>query len=152
MYAKINNGLIEKYPYTIGELRKDNPQVSFPFHIAKETLTEYGMLLVEETEAPAVDSTQDVSEGTPVFKDGKWVQTWDVRYKPQEELDAIKDAKAQSVRNLRDAYLKASDWTQGKDIPEAVSTAWAPYRQALRDITKQSGFPLNVVWPEQPKA
>lgn len=54
-------------------------------------------------------------------------------------------AKAQ-----RNKLLAESDWTQGKDIPNSISTAWAPYRQALRDITSQEGFPTTINWPQKP--
>lgn len=54
------------------------------------------------------------------------------------------------VRQQRDALLTACDWTQVLDIPQATREAWAAYRQALRDVPQQSGFPLNVVWPQKP--
>lgn len=50
------------------------------------------------------------------------------------------------VRALRNALLSASDWTQVADAP-VDQAAWATYRQALRDITSQEGFPHSVVWP-----
>jgi hypothetical protein len=52
-----------------------------------------------------------------------------------------------NVREQRNRMLTASDWTQTKDSPDAVDVLWQPYRQALRDITTQEGFPFNVVWP-----
>jgi len=53
------------------------------------------------------------------------------------------------VRKERDALLTASDWTQVLDAP-VDQTAWATYRQALRDIPDQAGFPDNVAWPTAP--
>lgn len=55
-----------------------------------------------------------------------------------------------SARQRRDALLAECDWTQAKDIPDSVSSAWATYRQALRDVPQQPGFPLNVAWPQKP--
>ena len=49
----------------------------------------------------------------------------------------------------RNQRLSDCDWTQLADAP-VDRAAWAAYRQALRDISKQSGFPWQVVWPEQP--
>ncbi len=64
------------------------------------------------------------------------------------EAWAVDSARAaDDVRAARDALLAGSDWTQGRDIPEAVAARWQPYRQALRDITTQPGFPLDVTWP-----
>lgn len=54
------------------------------------------------------------------------------------------------VREERNAKLAASDWTQALDIPEATRSAWATYRQTLRDIPAQSGFPDEVTWPTSP--
>jgi len=53
------------------------------------------------------------------------------------------------IREQRNRLLTASDWTQ---IPDCTvdKQAWATYRQALRDITNQSGFPTDVVWPTKP--
>jgi hypothetical protein len=56
---------------------------------------------------------------------------------------------AASVRTERDALLAACDWTQVADAP-VDQPAWAVYRQALRDVTAQSGFPDAVDWPAKP--
>jgi len=53
------------------------------------------------------------------------------------------------LRAKRDAALIASDWTQLPDAP-VDRFIWAAYRQQLRDITSQQGFPWGVVWPEPP--
>jgi hypothetical protein len=63
---------------------------------------------------------------------------------------AAKDAEqANAVRQQRTEKLKDSDWTQVADSP-VDQAAWATYRQALRDITAQEGFPWDIEWPEQP--
>ena len=58
--------------------------------------------------------------------------------------------KAVDVREERNAKLAATDWTQASDVPQSVKDSYAPYRQALRDVPTQSGFPNQVVWPESP--
>jgi hypothetical protein len=68
-----------------------------------------------------------------------------------QEQQAEADSQAHRVRVDRTLRLQASDWTQGKDIADEVSTAWATYRQALRDVPSQEGFPWGVIWPEQPE-
>lgn len=63
----------------------------------------------------------------------------------------IDDArKAVSVILKRNALLASTDWTQLPDVPEGTKDRWLVYRQALRDITDQPGFPLLVIWPIQP--
>ena len=57
--------------------------------------------------------------------------------------------KAAEVRADRNARLAATDWTQGADVPQATKNKYAPYRQALRDVPAQAGFPNTVVWPTQ---
>lgn len=67
-----------------------------------------------------------------------------VAYKSQKDAE-----QAKSVRQQRNDKLKDSDWTQITDST-ADKQAWATYRQALRDITAQAGFPWTIDWPEQP--
>ena len=67
-------------------------------------------------------------------------------YNPDERA---LEQEAEEVRTQRDALLKESDWTQVADAPVS-QTAWADYRQALRDLPEQEGFPQEVVWPTKP--
>jgi len=55
----------------------------------------------------------------------------------------------QSIREQRNSLLASCDWTQISDAT-VDKQAWATYRQALRDITAQAGFPTNVQWPTKP--
>jgi len=76
---------------------------------------------------------------------------------PDEAQQFEADKQANLVRRQviarlqRDQLLAATDWTQAKDIPDAVSSKYAAYRQALRDVPQQSGFPENIVWPVKPE-
>jgi hypothetical protein len=54
------------------------------------------------------------------------------------------------VRSQRDAFLAASDWTQLPDVNPALREKWIPYRQDLRDVTKEAD-PFKIVWPEAPQ-
>jgi hypothetical protein len=58
-----------------------------------------------------------------------------------------------SVKSQRNALLTESDWTQIPNNPLTVDQqqAWAVYRQELRDVTSQSGYPFNVIWPTPPQ-
>ena len=81
----------------------------------------------------------------PVFTDGETTAA-----EQEAAYKARKDAEqAASVRNSRTEKLKDSDWTQIADST-ADKAVWATYRQALRDITTQSGFPWTITWPESP--
>ena len=50
----------------------------------------------------------------------------------------------------RSVLLQLSDWTQLPDVPLATKDQWAGYRQALRDITLQAGYPFEIQWPNSP--
>jgi hypothetical protein len=149
MHIKLTNGQPENY--SIGQLRRDNPQVSFPKTIPDATLAEYDVYPLKPTDRPQVDHTKNVTEGTPAQQDGEWVQVWDVTDAAEEEIAQRTDEKATSVRSQRDDRLTRSDWTQVADAP-VDQQAWADYRQALRDVPSQAGFPYSVIWPEQPTA
>jgi len=81
--------------------------------------------------------------------DGKWYTKYSVADMDAEAIAAKDAEQAKSVRNSRTQMLKDSDWTQVADAP-VDKAAWATYRQALRDITAQDGFPWTIDWPEQP--
>lgn len=57
---------------------------------------------------------------------------------------------AKEVRLERDLRLLRCDWTQLTDVPEEVKNAYTDYRQALRDIPQQDGFPQTIEWPIEP--
>jgi len=82
----------------------------------------------------------------PVFTDGETTAA-----EQETAYKATKDAEqAKSVRTSRTEKLKDSDWTQIADST-ADKTAWATYRQALRDLTAHSGFPWTITWPDEPQ-
>ena len=81
----------------------------------------------------------------PVFVDGETTAAeQETAYKAQKDAE-----QAKSVRQTRDAKLAECDWTQVADAP-VDKTVWATYRQALRDITAQEGFPWTVTYPDKP--
>ena len=60
------------------------------------------------------------------------------------------DRKAIEVRTERNTKLAATDWTQVSDAPQAIKDSYVTYRQALRDVPLQSGFPWTITWPVAP--
>ena len=88
----------------------------------------------------------------PVFTDRPTTDTNPAQTAAEQETayKAQKDAEqAKSVREQRKTKLADSDWTQVADAP-VDKAVWATYRQALRDITSQAGFPWVIDWPVQP--
>jgi hypothetical protein len=142
---------ILEYPYSVEKLRRDNPQISFPITPTARLLAEYNVFAVCAT-TPGFDPILEVAEQAGCcFNEatGQWESAWVVRPKTLEEIEAEATEQAESVRAERNAYLAASDWTQLADAP-VDSAAWVNYRQALRDVTAQVGFPWSVDWPTPP--
>jgi hypothetical protein len=81
--------------------------------------------------------------------EGKWYTKYSVADMDVDGVAATDAAQAAAVRSDRNTRLSASDWTQVADAP-VDKAAWATYRQALRDITAQVGFPWTIDWPAQP--
>jgi|688.fasta_scaffold74048_3 hypothetical protein len=146
--ARIENGVIGQ----IGTLVELFPNVSFPsIGVEQEFLIEHSLMEVIVWEM--FDSTlYKLVTVEPYIRNDK-VYTCRIDPKTQEELDyevtVATQAKENEVRTQRNQLLKDSDWTQVADAP-VDKEAWATYRQALRDITSQEGFPLNVVFPNPP--
>jgi hypothetical protein len=139
MYIKITNGVPSKY--TIGQLRRDNPQTSFPRIIPDSVLADYSVY-----PCSIVDVDIDALVQTKV--DGDYTQTnnaWSLQRVasnlPQQDAE-------RNVREHRDALLSETDYLALSD--NTMSAAMTTYRQALRDITDQAGFPFNVTWPTKP--
>ena len=152
MFALIKDGAVDQYPYNIYQLKMAHPNVSFPANPTNATLQEFGIFRVATEAQPAVSNTQVLEEDPPVFSAEyqRWTQVWRVRDMTEEEVQQRNDSKASEIRTERNEKIAKTDWTQLPDSPVDNKTAWATYRQALRDITAQTGFPWTIDWPEQP--
>ena len=155
MYVKAIDGVAVKYPYTQTDLVWDNPSTSFPMGgVPTDTLSEWGMFPVQPVAAPQFDAaTHKLVERTPLFDGQSWIQQWAVEAISQDEIDARNAQQAASVRADRNARIAATDWlvTKAVEIGQLPNYSIAAYRQALRDIPSQPGFPWDIIWPEAPK-
>ena len=136
-----------------GELRqwaKDNNGPSWE-QTTSEVLEALGADVVFEGPQAQPTRYQTGFRDGVVQLDGKWYTKYSVA---DMDADAIAAKDAEQAKNMRDqrgTKLSETDWTQGKDIPDNISSAWATYRQALRDVPAQAGFPWDVQWPTQPE-
>lgn len=149
MYVKANNETVEKFPYSIKELRQDNPSTSFPSRPSDSVLEVFGVFPVVVLDVPPTLPNQVADQNAaPDYTDGVWVLGWTVRGMTQQETDSLAD----EVRLQRNLYLDNSDWTQMPDSPldDVLKAQWAQYRKDLRDITTQADFPYTVTWPTAP--
>jgi len=143
MFVKTTNGNLSKFPYTLGELRRDNPQTSFPKTISDDTLASYGVYRVVEVDAPKVDSKTHRVVKHVANVDGVWTQTWATQQLPEDQA-------SDNVRGYRNSLLRDTDWTALSDV--TMSAEMTTYRQALRDITDHANFPYleDADWPVKP--
>jgi hypothetical protein len=160
MFAEVNNQTVVTFPYDYDTLVKKNPSTRFP---QEDLLTLYGgtednlagnqLVRVVMADEPAYDkSTQAaVLNSQPNLVNGVWTLGWSIQTLSAEE-QAVKQAQqALIVRRDRNTRLAESDWTQLDDSPSIKKLEWANYRQALRDVPTQIGFPWEITWPNKPE-
>jgi len=132
-----------------GEFRASHPNTSFPPQLTAELLDSMGAdVVLEGPQAQPTRYQVGFRDGVEQV-DGKWFTKYSVVDMDQDAKDALDAQQAASVRSQRTQKLAESDWTQVADAP-VDKAAWAVYRQGLRDVTAQTGFPWEVTWPAQP--
>jgi len=140
-HLKITNGQPEIY--SIGQLRRDNPSTSFPKSPSNALLADWDVYPYTVQDQPTVDyMTQTITSTALTQVNGAWTQGWEVSNLPAEDA-------GRNIRNHRDNLLQQTDWMAMSD--NTMSPAWSTYRQALRDVTAQPGFPFAVEWPSKPE-
>jgi hypothetical protein len=144
-YARLDSGTVVEYPVYAGDIQLRFPNTCFT--IPFEPPSDY--VFVTGIPQPYCDYTQNITEGTPEVIEGIWTQVWNIVDATTEQITERTDAKKQEVRSNRNLRLAECDWTQLPDAPVNAGD-WATYRQELRDVTAQTGFPWNVDWPEAP--
>ena len=151
-YALLNpDGTLKRYPYTLTNLRRDNPNTSFTVTISDETAKEFGAYPVQTTPQPNYDYTVNLDR-TATKQGDQWVEEWVSTPATPEEIAERTDNQAAAVRTERNQKLANCDWTQLPDSPLDADgkLAWGLYRETLRMIPQQSGFPWSVQWPPEP--
>lgn len=137
MYALIENGAIKRINV---ELPTSIGNTSIPK--GATGLEAYGLYPIVGDE-PSHTDRERIAGPQYVFDGAQVNRVYSVEAIPDEE-------KAGQVRSERNTKLAATDWTQVADAP-VDKEAWATYRQALRDVPQQAGFPWVVEWPAQPE-
>ena len=151
MYLKVSGSIIT-YPYSVQNLKNENPNTSFPTIIADSLLESFNIYKVEtKNSGYDSDDSKDVTEITPTLSGSVYVQTYTISNADTETISKRREIKWSEVRSGRDSLLSESDWTQFNDSPISGSTLteWQTYRQSLRDITNQSD-PYDITWPNIP--
>ena len=140
--------------------------VDVPLPITLEFMEQHGIGSVFEGPQATGGTVYQYSQfgGIEQKEDGKWYTKYvlgpiftdneEATAAEQEaEYKARRDAEqAENVRRDRNQRLAQSDWTQLDDSPGTQKLEWATYRQMLRDVPTQDGFPWQVDWPTTPEA
>jgi len=138
MYVKVENGQIAQYPYTIGNLRKDNPRTSFPKVIFEETLAEFDVYPVTEASVSYDPATQIIAPNAqPSLVDGKWVLGFSIIELTPEQIEAKAQEKLQPYKNAVQRLLDSTAIAKGYDsilsmctYANSTNASWAAEGQA----------------------
>jgi len=157
-------------PKTKIQLQQENKHMSLPSSWTDATLEALGVARVTKTAAPDVGEWQVAVKDGVEEVDGVWQEKWvtqemfteytetdedgvETTVTVQDQIDAKvaadNAALASTERATRDELLKATDHYGLSDV--TMTEAMATYRQALRDVPQQAGFPSTITWPEKPE-
>ena len=153
MYVFAPNPTVETFPYSIGNLRRDNPSTSFPRNPSDELLAQWNVFPVVAQDPPTFNAaTQDLNQTNPTLTNNKWLQTWAVTAASSDEIAQRTTAKEVEIRAERDRLIAETDWVvvMAKETGTNIATAMKTYRQALRDLPSADGFPHTMTWPTKP--
>jgi hypothetical protein len=180
MFVKVTNNQIDKYPYTVGDLRRDNPNVSFPKNIPTSVMARYGMHPVGYQAAPEYNPmthrlqhsnlpereitryTTEEDATDPITGEvdndqvglpiysGRWIITKTVVALTEEQIAQRSAQAASDNRKKRNELLAATDYLALTD--NTLDDITTQYRQALRNITTHENWPhlSEADWPTAP--
>lgn len=130
MHIKLTND--EPEIYSIGQLRRDNPNTSFPRRVSADTLASYGVYPYTTAEKPEYDPvTQVIEPGDFTETESGWVRGWTVRDKLPEEyaIQTAEDARKEIVRWIDGMSSQVLDL-----YPRAVQARWMIEEAAARAV------------------
>ena len=148
LYLKAINNVVEQYPYSLGQLRKDNPNTSFPKQPSLAGLAEFDMYPVTEVTPTLADGEKLVKVWTPTLVSGEWILPHQAVAKTAEDLATESEVAWANLREQRDKLLAETDWTASTDV--TMSAEMTEYRKLLRDLPANTTDVFNPVYPEKP--
>lgn len=151
-YVKVTNGQVDTFPYSIGNLRNDNPNTSFPRRIPDAVLADYGVYPVTVADAPSyTERTESLTRNsTPTLVNNVWTLGWTKANKSAAETTKYDENVATENRSKRNQLLADTDHYGLSDM--TMSSEMSTYRQDLRDITTHANWPnlSDSDWPTKP--
>ena len=146
LLIKATGSTVEAYPYSLGMLRKDNPNTSFPKQPSVADMASFNVYPVTEANPTVGDGQRLAKTWTPTLSGSDWIldhQAVDLTSDEVAEATAVLAANMREERNKR---LAVTDWTSSSDV--TMSAEMTAYRTALRNVPAQSDFP-TVTWPTE---
>lgn len=147
MYVLVgDNNTAEKYPFTVQELRRRHRNVSFPVPIPEETLNSFGVYSVATTPRPLFDSLTSTMRTIAVCNDeGVWEQAHTVvRLSEEQTKENVKSRARDELAETNDDLMFYLE--QNLPIPEDL----VAFRNYMREIESQEGYPYDLDWPTKP--
>lgn len=142
-YAKIKDGIILNYPYQVSDMKTDFPQVDFTKGLTEEVLIACSAVTVKIGEIPKHSSSTHTFTSNAVINENNEVEVVITAHERRIEEASY------NIRKARNIALSQTDWivVRSAERKEAVPENYVRYREALRTIASQEGFPYAVIWP-----
>ena len=151
-YVKVVNSEVETYPYSIRQLKADNPNTGFPPNVTESSLAEWNVYPMSHLDAASHNARTHIAtqQTTPTFNNDRWELGWDISEQTEEQIALYDEQVARGMRQLRDELLEETDWQALSDV--TMSSEMTAYRQSLRDITTSDNWPHldRADWPTKP--
>tara|TARA_R110002073_G_scaffold163158_1_gene319180 strand:- start:350 stop:799 length:450 start_codon:yes stop_codon:yes gene_type:complete len=148
LLVKATNDTVQQYPYSIGLLRKENPNTSFPKQVSAADMASFNVYPVTETFPTVADTQKLVKVWTPTLVDGAWVLAHEAVDLTSDDIAEATAVLAANAREQRDALLAATDFYALSDV--VMTSEMTTYRSDLRAVPAQSEFPTTINWPTAP--
>ena len=148
LLLKANGSTVEQYPYSLGMLRKENPNTSFPKQPSVSDMELFNVYPVTETFPTVGDGQHLVKVWTPTLSGDDWILDHQAVDLTSDDIAEATAVLAANAREQRDALLAATDFYALSDV--VMTSEMTTYRSDLRDISDQENFPSAITWPTAP--
>ena len=148
LLIKANGSTVEQYPYSLGMLRKDNPNTSFPKQPSAEDMAAFNVYPVTEANPTVGEGQRLAKTWTPTLVSGDWVLAHEAVDLTSDEVAEATAVIAAAAREKRDGLLAATDFYALSDV--VMTSDMTTYRSDLRAVPAQENFPTTVTWPTAP--
>ena len=148
LLIKATDSTVEQYPYSLGLLRKDNPNTSFPKQPSVADMAAFNVYPVTEANPTVGEGQRLAKTWTPTLVSGDWVLAHEAVDLTSDEVAEATAVIAANMREKRDKLIAATDFYALSDV--SMSEAMTKYRSDLRAVPEQSEFPTTITWPTAP--